>query len=482
MGCDFRKTIDNNWSYCYEFYNSETVKIDKIIKMKTKQSILIIGLLFISSVISATEIKINSLKELANYASKSGNVVTMSPGVYQLTDYLTIDSMYVRSNRKEYQYITFSGNNNKFNLEGVVLEIDTKLRTALNPPIHSDEFLITGNNNVFKGLTFKCIGEGYSPGGTVLQVAGKGNILKEITLHVAGSFPYGYGDLFGKGKAKETVIKHYKHSGLLVTGDGTKLYECKIYNRSFGHCFFIQKNPENVYFENCYAEGAIRSTDDILAETSGPAFDVKFRTWTQNRNGKYVVTPGYMKSLCEDGFRTYGPSKNIFFKNCTAKNTRAGFELRTYGVRLENCTTIGTERAYWVGDDAIVKNCTGDANYGPLMFVEGSNVDVELILDPAESDRLVHSLITIQGANNNIVLKSSKNKKRIKPLPILIGYTHPKHGESMSPYSEGETIGLKFKNETGMPIKIGEMASDCEIETNGKVIGNKGNNIKIIKR
>ncbi|MDE5419072.1 hypothetical protein L3049_13785 [Labilibaculum sp. DW002] len=448
--------------------------------MKIIRNFLTVLLITIVGIVKAEEVNISSLSELVRYASKSGNVVTMSPGVYPLTEYLPVDSMRVRSNRKEYQYITFSGSNNTFNLDGVELVIDTKLRTALKPPIHSDEFLMTGSDNVFKGLTLRCIGKGYSLGGTVLQVAGRGNTLKDITLHVAGAFPYGYGDLFGKGKAKETVIKHYKHSGLLVTGSDTKLYDCKIYNLSFGHCFFIQKKAENIYFENCYAEGAIRSTDDILAETSGPAFDVNFRTWTQNREGKYVVTPGYMKSLCEDGFRIYGPIKNLHFKNCTAKNTRAGFELRSNTrVILENCTTIGTERAYWIGDDAIVKNCKGDANYGPLMFVEGSNVDVELILDPAESDRIVHALITIQGENNKVVLKSPKGEKRTKELPILIGYTHPMHGESMSPYDEGETVGLKFMNKTGMPIKIGRKASNCEIITNGVVIENKGEQIKI---
>lgn len=451
--------------------------------MKKRLTILIIGLLFISTALHARDIKINSVRELAEYASKSGNVITMAPGVYQLTDYLSIDSMWARHERKEFSYIAFSGNNNVFHLEGVEIEVDTKLRTALKPPIHSDEFMITGSNNTFNGLTLRCKGEGTSPGGTVLQVAGKGNTLNDITLYVAGSYPYGYGDLFGKGKAKETVIPHKKHSGLLVTGSNTKLFRCKLYNRSFGHCFFVQRNAENVYFEDCYAEGVVRSTDDILAETSGPAFDVKFRTWTKNREGKYVVTPGYMKSLCEDGFRTYGPIKNIHFKNCTAKNTRAGFELRTNtGVRLENCTTIGTERAYWVGDDAVLKNCKGDANYGPLLFVEGSNVDVELIVDSAESDRLVHALVTVQGVNNKVVLKSSQGKRRKKELPILIGYTHPMHGESMSPFDEGETIGLQLRNETGMPIKIGSKARNCDIITNGRIIGNKGRQIKIKQR
>ena len=51
----------------------------------------------------------------------------------------------------------------------------------------------------------------------------------------------------------------------------------------------------------------------------------------------------------------------------------------------------------------------------------------------------------------------------------------------MSPFDEGATTGLKFRNETGMPMKIGSKASNCEIETNGLVLENKGTNIKITK-
>ncbi|MCG1037435.1 hypothetical protein [Polaribacter sargassicola] len=447
--------------------------------MKIISRAFLFSLLFISYVVEAKKIKINSLQALAKYAAESGNTITMEPGVYKLTDYLTLDSI---KTRKIYQYITFSGSNNIFNLKGVEIELDTEIRTLLNPPIHSDEFLITGSNNTFFGLTIRCVGQGTSKGGTVLQVAGAYNTLKEITLHVAGSYPYGYGDLFGKGKQKETTIKHRKHSGLLVTGNETKLYGCKVYNRSFGHCFFIQQHPKNVYFEDCYAEGEVRSTDEILAETSGPAFEINFKTWTQNRKGEYVVTPGYMKSLCEDGFRTYGKCENITFKNCTAKNTRGGFELRFNEARLENCKTIGTERAYWIGDNTTMINCKGDANYGPLLFVEGSNVDVELMVDSAESDRKVHSLITVLGTNNKVVLKAAEGKKRTQELPILVGYTPPMHGESMSPYSQAEVNKLHLINQTGMPISIGEMAKNSIIETDGEIIENKGQSIKVNKK
>lgn len=445
------------------------------------QSAVIIGAILLSCNIDAAEIRINSLEELAYYASASGNVISMSPGVYPLSDYLPADSMVARHNRSLFQFITFSGNNNVFKLDGVEIKVDTDLRNALKPPIHTSEFLISGSGNSLVGLRINYFGKGISPGGAALEVAGRDNVIRDVTLRVTGSFPYGYGDLFGKGGPD--VIRHRKHSGLLVTGNNTRLYGCKLYMRSFGHGFFVQRNAENIYFEDCYVEGEVRATDDILKETSGPAFDVNFRTWTINREGEYHVTPGYMKSLCEDGFRTYGQIKNIHFKRCTAKNTRGGFELRTNGgIRLEDCTTIGTERAYWVGDDAVVKNCRGDASYGPLIFVEGSNVDVEMIVDPAESEFRVHALATIQGADNQVVFKSGNGVKRTREIPILIGYTHPEHGESMSPFGEASTARLKLRNETGMPLIIGEQASNCEIETNGPVLENKGTTIQISRR
>jgi hypothetical protein len=426
---------------------------------------------------SAAEIKIDSLDQLAAYASESGNTVTMSPGVYDLTDFLPAESMVAQHDQGLFQYMSFSGSNNVFSMEGVEIVVDTELRTALDPPIHTSEFLVSGNGNTLTGLEIRYFGEGVSPGGAAVEVSGEGNTLVDLTLRVTGSFPYGYGDLFGKGGPG--VIAHKKHSGLLVTGSNTQLTGCKLYMRSFGHGFFVQRKCENITFEECYVEGGVRSTDEILSETSGPAYDVDFRTWTVNRAGEYRVTPGYMKSLCEDGFRTYGHIQNIQFKNCTAKNTRGGFELRTDGgIRLEDCTVIGTERGYWVGDDATMVNCKGDASHGPLFFIEGKNVEAEIVVVPTDTDCLVHALGTIQQSDSHVVLKSEEGVQRTKEIPILVGYTPPEHGEGMTPFGESETSGLRLKNETGMPVIVGAQASNCEIESDGEIRQSDGDTVR----
>lgn len=104
------------------------------------------------------------------------------------------------------------------------------------------------------------------------------------------------------------------------------------------------------------------------------------------------------------------------------------------------------------------------------------------MVDSAESDRKVHSLITVLGTNNKVVLKASEGNQRTQKLPILVGYTPPMHGESMSPYSQAEVNNLHLINQTGMPVSVGEMATNCSIETNGNVIANKGQNIQILEK
>ena len=140
-------------------------------------------------------------------------------------------------------------------------------------------------------------------GDAVVGVVGKGNTLRDCTIRVQGSAPYGYGDLFGKGG--------HKHSGMHITGNGTRVIGCKVYTRAFGHAFYLQEDCADCSFEDCYAEGVMRRTDEVLAETSGMAFDRKFRTEMKNRSGEARILPGYMKALSEDGFRTYGTHRNL---------------------------------------------------------------------------------------------------------------------------------------------------------------------------
>jgi len=423
-------------------------------------------------------VSVASLEALAAYAAKNGNTVVMRPGIYRLSDYLTAERIAERRENEVFEFLEFSGSDNTFHLNGVTIEVDTALRTALRPPIHTSEFLVSGNHNSIIGLAITNTGDATSPGGALFEISGAQNALRDCTFWVQGSSPYGYGDLFGKGP--RPVISHHKHSAVLIRGDSATLVGCRVHMRSYGHGYFVQDGDNHV-FEDCFVEGAMRATDDMLAETSGPAFDAAFRSVYKNRHGENRVTSGYMKSLAEDGFRTYSQARNLVFRNCTAKYMRAGFELRTQGgVQVENCEAIGNERGYWVSSDAKVINSRGDARYGPLLFVEGDNAAVELVLAPTVSDMTVHGLATIHGSRHHVTLRSEHDEHRPRPLPILVGYSQPPAGEGMSPYGEGPARRVTLRNETTMPVKIGEAAEENRIITNGPVLHDAGKQNEVV--
>lgn len=409
-----------------------------------------------AGLVRAETVEIAGLKELAHYAGQSGRTVRMEPGVYRLDEFIPLGQIAERRNERRWQFIEFSGSDNVFDLTDVTIEVDTALRAALRAPQHNPEFLISGDNNVLRGLTITNLGAGTSRGGNVLSVHGDGNTLRDVTLHVRGSSPYGYGDLFGKGG--RGVIGHRKHSGLQVAGDNTRLIGCRIEMRSFGHGFYVQ-GATNTYFEDCHVLGEMRSTDAMLAETSGPAYDVDFRSVYRNREGEHRVAPGYKKSLAEDGFRTYSGSRGVTFIRCTAKNMRAGFELRGDAqVRIADSAAVGNERGFWVGDGAVIENSRGDAKYGPLLFLEGKDASVELELMPAESEWKVHSLAVIYGTGHKVSIAPWKGRERTRPVPIKVGFAPPGGGEGMSPYAERPALRIELDNRTQMPVIVGDRA------------------------
>lgn len=455
--------------------------------MKTILRFLILGLLFISNVINATEIKISSLKELAKYASESGNVIIMQPGIYQMEDYLTssVVNNTVPDEVGRCAMINFSGSNNIFDFTGVTVEVNTTLLSVFKARV--SEFYVSGNHIHIKGLTVTDIGNHPTfKGGHSFTVAGDDVKIEKVTLNVNGSSPYGYGDLLGKGKGALVPLK--KHSGMCIEGTNDTIIDCSIYSKAFGHCFFVQ-GGRNVYFENCYAEGEIRTTDDMLSETSGPAFDVGFASVYENYNGKKIIPPGYTKSLNECGFRMYGKggvkartTGAVTAVNCKVKNTRIGFAFANVNgaVLIKNCEALGCEAGYNL-TGVTVENSRGDVVNGPLLYVnKGAISNIELALLPTESKTTVHALACIAGNNHNVIIKNWENMTRDQVHPIKIGATRPPATNVFSPLGATPTSGVVLMNLTGMPVELNSVSSFCTINSNGDVTDN-GNNNKIVK-
>ncbi len=226
-------------------------------------------------------ITVESIEALMEAAAKDGQQVVMKPGVYAVSDYLSEDRIAKllaafppqteAQQRPPRWLLHFGGNNNYFDFTGVTIEINTELYDVL-PYGYTRCIFIDGNGNTIKGLTIRNTGpEDKGSSGNILTVFGNNTLLEDVRLYVRGS-TYGYGDLFGKGGPNLTYLQ--KQSGIMVAGQNNTLKRCKVFSRAFGHCFYIQTqghDTRDIVLEDCYAEGAVRSTNDILSGTGGLA-------------------------------------------------------------------------------------------------------------------------------------------------------------------------------------------------------------------
>lgn len=426
----------------------------------------------------AEQVTITSIEELVEYAQRSDINVRMEPGVYRMTDYFTPEKISDMNRRikegdnqdekmEAAEFVSFTGNDNVFNLQGVTLEFDTeKLRAPLDQVIHTPEFVVRGNNNVLKGLNIINTGEGTSNHGNVLTVSGDNNSLQDCTLVVRGSHPYGYGTFFG--------TSGNKHSGLRITGDDNRFIECRVLMRSFGHAFYLQEDPQNTYFEDCHAEGSMRPTTEILEEPPSSA-GKRDLTTEQREKIQEQMKPEHITSLAEDGFRFYSAGKTTFI-NCTAKNMRRGFFLSRGGpAHLENCVSVGNSNSFTVGPDDVLTNCRGDAKYGSLLVSEGGgqrSIDLQLLPDESELKGRWHgwgvAVIGGKKSGGEISITPWQGKERDSHKPITLGWR--------------DVRNVTLKNKTSMPVEITEKARDCKVYSKGKILRNNGENINIMEQ
>ena len=444
-------------------------------------------------------INIDSLSELIEFAAKDNMIVKMQPGVYNLDDSKYGQNLIIKKYdlqgkpKSDYPItalINFSGNNNQFLLDGVVLKINSELHQAYGEN-HIFEIFVSGNNNKIEGLNVQDKGhEAPLKGAIMMHVMGDDNTITNVGLFIKGSYPYGYGHLLGKGA--KPLVKPRKHSSLLVSGKNTKLIACRVVTHGFGHGIVMQ-GAQNTLIKDCYVEGKMRSTDEMLAETSGPAFSVDFKS--DYPPGKII--PNEIKALSEDGVRSYPygylvgrKTENITVINTTVKNMRSGFDLSAHigKTLIDGCTALECqEKGYSVSKNAIIKNSKGDAMYGPLLSFHQNNTEncnVELELINTVGSYPVKRLMEINGTGHKIKVTNFENKKRTKITPIVFGesfwsdvhkYRYP--NKDSKEFSGAYNITLI--NETGMPIEFGELSKNCKVITNGKVLTDLGENNKL---
>ena len=330
--------------------------------------------------------------------------------------------------------------------------------------------------------------------GSEMCIRDSHNRVEGFHVTAKGSFPYGYGDAFGKGK--DPVIPHRKHSACLIRGESNHLKGSTFIHRSYGHCIFMQA-ASNPIIEGNYVEGEVRKTDEMLAEagSGSPADQVDFMTkWG------YKLPKGYMLSTGEAGIRAYNGGETLidgkFYSRGTSNPTilnnvikymRTGVTIShaTGKKYVEGCTVMGCENGYSLGVGEVV-NCRADCIYGPVYTStyqsDGEyNADITIISSSESYYNGSGSVAYIGGSDHRIILKGSSQGVD-EGLRIRIG------GEknnirllngNLSNQNNFKGMNLELQNLTAYPVYLTEECSYIRGQSLGEV-HDKGVNNTIV--
>lgn len=430
---------------------------------------------------------VSSIEELRLAAQMSGRVVTMLPGEYVVEDHMPNDPKTI---------FHFSGSNNEFIFTDVRIIVPTSVLAAMGPGnVHEfATYRIDGSNVVFNGGHFENTGE-EKPYKSLAEFEVQGNNISFIGCEIVirGSSPFGYGDMYGKGSG--SAVGLFKHSAMSILGDDVLVDACIFKVFAYGHGIHIH-GSQNTIIRNVNMEGILRLTDEIYEETSGPAFDHDFKIMYPDWFQGFPIPKGEMLSLTEDGIRAYldGTDVNgvnrrtgkITVENCVVDKMRGGITL-TLGsgiADVKNCVVTRCAHAFSLPSNSIVRNCKGDAAFGPLLSMPYSNkgnADIELELIPADTIMGTHPLAEVSGKNHKIKITStgdvSKYNQTIKIGDVGYRYNETNSTEDVLKEKHAAT-GIQLINETNLPVLLTKYASGCSVTSvNGEVEDLGTNNV-----
>lgn len=413
---------------------------------------------------------LKDFNEIYQYLDKDNIKIKVAPGTYSFPENMP---------DKE-PLIAFNGSNTHYDFTGVKLLVTRKCGTIIG---------LNGNGIVFEGLNLKT-SEGKNKykgkyGKLGINIIGDDVKILNVSIELQGSYPYGYGSYFGIGK--NSSVKLYKACAIRIgPADNTKIINCNVIMRAFGHGIFI-RGANNALIEGTKVEGLLRQTDDILVEKSGTAFEQGFIDASGD-----IIRPGKITSLSEDGIRIYpdsGTSRNynskdkretgnITVKNCTVNKMRRGICTALGGrghVIIDSKVTECARVGYNIGSETTIKNCRGDAKYSQVLDIARSNSvnsKVELtVLDSRQRqansfDNDPGLLANINGLNHNIILKSESVNAVPKEMTIEIGGDVGwASGQSVK---RGSSINLV--NSTPAWVLLHPDAENCMVKSFGRVV------------
>ncbi|MEI6890948.1 MAG: hypothetical protein V5783_02145 [Pontiella sp.] len=441
-----------------------------------------VAVLLVGCAVSAQArvVNISSLDELVAYAAKSGNTVRMKPGTYAVKKTYSDDPKVI---------FKFTGSDNVFEFTDVRIEIDTQVYANMpnSKNVHGYMgFLIQGDDITFAGAEIENIGEGVGPrGNNEFTIYGNDFTMVNCAVTIRGSSPYGYGEMYGKGRGSFVRLK--KHALMSIMGDRALIEDCDFKVFTYGHGIHMHGAQDTV-IRNVKMLGVLRLTDEIYKETTGPAADFNYKMMFPSWKKGEPIPKGQMLSLTEDGIRAYvrgtnkdGETRNtghVTLENCTVVRMRNGIALaQASSATVTDCTVREAGGgAYGLPSNCVVRRCKGDASYSPLLVIPYSNrrnADIELELVEMDHDSGDHALANIVGRDHLIKITYSGKKPPKTLRQIMIGATGARYRADNTDEDElrkkNSASGITLINETPHPVYLSEFSSENEIITRSSV-------------
>lgn len=464
-----------------------------------------------------TAITVTSLAQLQAAATTPNATITLAPGTYWLTGPTTRPSP-----STDYPiFLDLAGANTTYVFTGVTLKVDTRQLAGYGRVYgHGDTvrvLQVSGANTVVNGLTLSM--EHVAMNGTdtwgnprqytadwsttLVELIGSGVTVKNCTFTTGGSFPYGYGDAFGKGGRPADAngvtnaawIDHRKQSGIRIGkgASGVALDTVTLNMRSFGHGIFMQDGASDILIKNCSVLGdTTASSDTVIAHPV-------YQQWGFATYGT-PMPAGIKLSKHEDAIRVYVNTdsatngwpqyiNNLTVQNCRIERMRDALATgdMTGFLRVTGTEAYGCEQAFTPSSLATENTftaCKGDAVNGPLVFFRRSATNVTMSVELAGTSAPVGRwpVALISGSGHTLTLTRTA-AAGLYPADAYIncsqGWREWRHAPPADIDALGTgnvsatTTGCTITNQTGLPLVFGPNATGNTATSTGGVL-NKG--------
>lgn len=358
---------------------------------------------------------VETLAELREAIQQSEETVVMREGDYNLTD--------LPENSRN---LNFSGSNNTVDLVGVYIEVPvgSTARASYLTMEGSGNTLIGGiiedtyANGIVDVTDYYAYNKdsslSYGLGGdAVFNVSGSDNLIDGIKLTVRGSFPYGYGMIYGIGSGNEFGLS--KRCGIVIKGQNNVIDHVELQQRAFCHGIYMQSPADNTTIRNSLVQGVMRPAAELYTETESDSLPSQ-RNFTVPQPLGRPVTDGTPAApipmdeyytLSEDGIRVYTDGGSATVENCTVIGMRGGIRLYSASVAtITDSTALDCEMTNFnLPAGGSMTGSTGNFTYGPLNDnrLSRSRQDIEVTILPSPGATGAHNIADVLGNNQNIV-------------------------------------------------------------------------------